>query len=259
MATISGYDSTSISVLFSSMNNTKSSSSSLFGGGSSLLGINYADYASIRNGSYQKLLNAYYKTDASDEVKHAVSSTSTSKDDSKTLAKIEDTAADVKESAAALMTSGSKSVFEKVTTTDENGVKKTDYDTDAIYKAVSKFVEDYNSLVDAVDDSDTSSILRAGLSMVKTSSANSNMLSKIGITVGSDSKLTIDEQAFKKADMSKVKSMFYDRGSYGYQIQTRASMIESYAKTEALKANTYGSNGMYTYNYSTGDLYNSWI
>lgn len=258
MAAISGYDSSSISVLFSSINNTKSSSTSLFNGGAGILNINYADYASIRNGSYHKLLNAYYKTDASDEVKSAVS-TNTSKDDSKTLAGIESAAADMKESAAALMTSGSKSVFEKVTTTDDKGVKTTDYDTDAIYKAVSSFVKDYNSLVDAVDKSNTSKVLRAGLSMVKNTSANSNMLSKVGITVGSDSKLTIDEEAFKKADMSKVKTLFQGAGSYGYQTQTQAAMIESYAKIEASKANTYGANGMYTYNYSTGELYNSKI
>lgn len=254
MATISGYDSTSISVLFSSLNST--SSTSLFGGGSDILGISYSDYASIRNGSYYQLLNAYYKSDASDEVKSALS-TNISKDDSKTLASIESAASDLKESAATLMTSGSKSVFEKVTTTDDKGVKKTDYDTDAIYKAVSAFVEDYNALVDAVDKSDTTRILRAGLSMVKNTSANSSMLSQIGITVGTDSKLTVDEEAFKKADMTKVKSLFQGSGSYGYQMQTQAALIESHAKIEASKANTYGANGMYTYNYSTGELYSS--
>ena len=35
--------------------------------------------------------------------------------------------------------------------------------------------------------------------------------------------------------------------------------IASNAKSEAAKANTYSKNGMYTYNYSTGDLYNSGI
>ncbi len=257
MAGISGYDSASISVLFSSLNNT-SNNSALFGGGADILGINYSDYASIRNGSYRQLLNAYYKSGASDEVKDVLS-TKTSKDDSKTLANIESAASDMKESAAALRTSGSKSVFEKVTTTDDKGVKKTDYDTDAIYKAVSAFAKDYNTLVDAVDKSDTNRILRAGLSMVKNTSANSNMLSQVGITVGSDSKLTVDEEAFKKADMSKVKALFQGTGSYGYQVQTQAALIESHAKIEASKANTYASNGMYTYNYSTGELYNTKI
>ena len=74
MATISGYDSSSLSVLISSLNkNAGSSNVSLLGGGSDLLGINYSDYATIRNGSYLKLMKSYYSLDASDEVKKAVS------------------------------------------------------------------------------------------------------------------------------------------------------------------------------------------
>ena len=59
MASISGYDSSSLGVLFSSLNRNNTTSS-LLGGGSDLLGINYSDYATIRNGSYFKLLSAYY-------------------------------------------------------------------------------------------------------------------------------------------------------------------------------------------------------
>ena len=66
MATISGYDSASIGVLFSSLN-TKSGS-----GTTDLLGINYTDYATIRSGSYFKLLKSYYSMDSSDEVKKIV-------------------------------------------------------------------------------------------------------------------------------------------------------------------------------------------
>lgn len=255
MATISGYDSASIGVLFSSLN--QSSSSSLLSGTSDILGINYVDYATIRSGSYFKLLNAYYsKTDTSDEVK-SVLSTSTSKDDTKTLARIESAAGEMKKSAEALLTSGSKSVFEKVTTKDEDGVTKTDYDTDAIYKAVKSFVDDYNEVLDQTEDSNTTSILRAAKKMVNYTSANERLLNKIGITIGKDNQLEIDEKTFKKADMNTVKELFGTRGSYGYQIDVQASLMESYAKSEAAKSNTYGRNGVYTYNYNTGELYNS--
>lgn len=257
MATISGYDSASIGVLFSSLNQSNSSNStSLFGSGSDLLGINYTDYATIRSGSYYKLLKAYYSEDCSDVVKSTIS---TSKDDTDTLARIESAAEDMKESAAALMTSGSKSVFEKVTTTDKEGVTTTDYDTDAIYKAVKAFADDYNDLLDQAVESDTTNILRGARTMVNYTKVNERMLEKIGITIGEDNKLEIDEEAFKKVDMSTVKNLFGTRGSYGYQIQTQASLIESYAKSEAAKSNTYSSSGTYTYNYNTGELYNSTI
>lgn len=257
MATISGYDSASIGVLFSSLNRTSSNTSSLLSGGSDLLGINYVDYATIRSGSYFKLLNAYYSQGSTGEEAGTVLSTSTSKDDTKTLARIESAAGEMKESAEALLTSGSKSVFEKVTTTDKDGVTKTDYDTDAIYKAVKSFVDDYNDVLDQAVDSNTTSVLRAAKNMVNYTSVNERMLNKIGITVGEDNKLEINEEEFKKADMSTVKQLFGTRGSYGYQIDTQASLMESYAKSEAAKSNTYGSTGVYTYNYNTGELYNS--
>ena len=106
MATISGYNSYSMGVLFSGLNTT-SSKNSLFSNsmsGSDILGINYSDWATIRSGSYFKLLNAYYgkggQVSASDDT--TSSSTSTSKDSTKTLAVIESDAKSVEKSVAAL-------------------------------------------------------------------------------------------------------------------------------------------------------------
>ena len=49
---ISGYDSNSISMLFSGIGGKNS--------GTDILGINYSDYATIKNGSYGKLMKSYY-------------------------------------------------------------------------------------------------------------------------------------------------------------------------------------------------------
>ena len=261
MVGISGYDSYSMGVLFSSIGNQQRNNGfSFMGGGMDMLGINYSDYASIRSGSYHKLLSAYYSDSMSDEVKKAVSgSTSTSKDDARTLTGIKDAAETLMGSASALQTTGSKSVFEKVTATDDKGVTTTDYNRDAIYKAVNKFAEDYNAMLDKAGDSNTTSILRSAKTMVNYSKANERLLAKAGITIGADNKLTVDREKLDSANISDLKTLFQTRGSYGYQIQTQASMIDSYAKMEAAKANTYGKNGVYTYNYNTGQLYNSAI
>ncbi len=53
MATISGYDSSSIGVLFSSLNSGRTNTSTMFGT-SDLLGINYSDYATIRKWKLHK-------------------------------------------------------------------------------------------------------------------------------------------------------------------------------------------------------------
>ena len=255
MATISGYNSYSMGVLFSGLNTT-SSKNSLFSNsmsGSDILGINYSDWATIRSGSYFKLLNAYYgkggQVSASDDT--TSSSTSTSKDSTRTLAVIESDAKSVEKSVAALQETGDKSLFNEVTKTDENGNKTTGYDTDAIYKAVKNFTDSYNSLIDEVGNSNTKSILRAGASMVNVTEANRKSLSDIGISIGADNKLTID--------MSKVKAMFADNSYYGTEVKRQAGRAESYAKSEAAKANTYQKSGSYTYNYRTGELYNSTI
>lgn len=251
MAAISGYDSSSLSILFSSINNQQRSSGASFMGGG-MLGINFSDYASIRSGSYHKLLKAYYSDSMSDEVKNAVSnSTSISKDDTKTLARIEDASETLQSSAEALQATGSKSVFEKV-----NG---EDYDREAIYNAVNKFVEDYNTMLDQAADSNTRSILRAANTMVNYSKVNERLLAKAGITIDADNQLSVDKEKLNNANITDLKTLFQTRGSYGYQIQTQASLIEAYAKNEAVKANTYGSKGVYTYNYNTGELYNSVI
>ncbi len=257
MATISGYDSSSIGVLFSSLNSGSTKTSAMFGI-SDLLGINYSDYATIKNGSYTKLMKAYYAKESSgDSSTSSITSTSTSKDSSKTLANIESAAEDLKKASEALRTNGDKSLFTKKQTTDKDGKVSYEYDTDKIYKAVSDFVDSYNKMLKEGGDSNTNSILRSTKSMVNLTKANSNMLSKVGITIGTDNKLSIDETAFKKADMNTVKSLFHTTGGFGYQTSVQAGMIESYAKSEAEKANTYNKSGMYTYNYTTGEIYNT--
>lgn len=257
MATISGYDSSSIGVLFSSLNSGSTKTSAMFGT-SDLLGINYSDYATIKNGSYTKLMKAYYAKEASgDSSSSSITSTSTSKDSSKTLANIESAADDLKKASEALRTNGDKSLFTKKQTTDKDGKVSYEYDTDKIYKAVSEFVDSYNKMLKEGGDSNTNSILRSTKSMANLTKANSSMLGSVGITIGTDNKLSIDETAFKKADMNTVKSLFHTTGGFGYQTSVQAGMIESHAKTEAEKANTYNKTGMYTYNYTTGEIYNT--
>lgn len=224
-----------------------------------------SDYASIKNGSYYKLMKAYYAKDgASDSVKKIADSkkdSSVSKDDSKTLATMKKATDNLKESADELMTTGSKSLFNKkdITKKDELGNEYTekDYDTAAIYKAVSGFVNDYNSVLQAADKVNSTSVTGRVKTMVSATTSNEKMLSKVGITVNTDKTLSIDKDAFMKADMNTVKSIFNGTGSYAYRVSAQASMINFAADKEASKANTYNFNGKYANNYSSGNIFNS--
>ena len=40
-------------------------------------------------------------------------------------------------------------------------------------------------------------------------------------------------------------------------MQQQITKIASYAESEASKSNTYNDNGSYSYNYNSGDWYNS--
>ena len=284
--------------LFSSMNRnlSRTSAANMFSGGGLMSSFNFSDYASIRNGSYHKLLNSYFslddvssdtKTSSSSKTNPAsyertynywtpdgmvqrtysdkvganssAQSTSTSKDKTSKLATIESDAEKLSDAADALLTQGYKSLFKQVTTTDKDGNKTTGYNTDAIYKAVSSYVTQYNNLMKSAGESSVVSIKASAASISGYTSKNEKLLSSVGININSDKTLSIDEEKFKAADMSAVKTLFQGSGSYAYQVSSKATQIDNQAQYEASKANTYNSVGAYSYNYSSGNLWNSMI
>lgn len=252
MRGISMYDSSSVSTLFSSLGSSKSTGSGLFG-------INLSEYASIRSGSYGKLMRSYFSMDSTkgtsksdDSTKNTIedlaTTTSTSKDSTKTLAAIESDAKELTDSAKALYTRSNNKVFTK----DSGG----SYDKDKIYKAVKRFADDYNSMLDTAGKSSTNRISRSVSSMKNETSYNEKPLKEIGITVDEKTgKLSVDETTFKSADTEKIKNLFNGTGSYAYSVATKAAMTESYAKSEAAKSNTYTKNGTYNYNYNSGNIF----
>ena len=145
-----------------------------------------------------------------------------------------------------------------MTTTDKDGNTVKGYDTDKIYKAVNSFVTQYNALTKSAGSSNVMAIRTSSDSMGYYSAQNAKKLSSIGIKFDAGTnKLSIDEEIFKNADMDTVKSLFSGSGSYAYQVSAKASQIDSHAQYEASRANTYNSVGAYSYNYSSGDLWNS--
>ena len=127
-----------------------------------------------------------------------------------------------------------------------------------LYKAVSSFVKDYNSLIEAAGDSEDNSVLRTASNVVNNTKQNSALLKKLGITVDSKNKLSIDETTFKNADMAVAKSVFASTASYGQSVASSASLIYSSSAAQLSKLQTqnlYNSSGSYNY-YSAGSLYN---
>lgn len=253
---------TDYSYLFSGLNNSNT-------GGSGLTSL-LSDYTSIKNGTYGKLMKAYFKPESSDQVQSLgkksvskVSAGSVTDAQAKALTGIQKSTDQLKESADALLVTGEKSVFAKkaVTTTDENGVESTteDYDQDAIYSAVSSFVKSYNEVLATAGEVENNSITNRLNTLQNSTVSNSKLLSRIGISMGQDGTLTLDKDSFMKASMDTVKNLFNGTGSYGYSASAQAGMMNYTADYEASRATTYTGTGAYGDSYNIGKLFNGYL
>lgn len=206
------------SSLFNSLYSSSSSSQST--SGTDFL----SNWASLKNGSYKKLTKAYYAS--SNGSAQAVD----------------------KEAVKEVVKSNNKIKSNAQSLKDEAGKVK---DADSL----KKFVEDYNAMIDSGAESDNTGVLRNTLSMTKNALAHENTLAKLGITIGEDNKLTLDEETAKKADSSTYSSLFKGTGSFGDIVATRASEIVNKINSENNKLANYDQSGAYASADSLGKIY----
>ena len=117
-----------------------------------------SEYNNIKSGTYAKVVKQYYakaveEKDSSEEktTKKNNKKTQTVSEEEKALNKVQADAQSLTNAADALITRGTDSLFREkdITVKAEDGSETTQkgYDTDAIYKAVKKFADGYNSLM----------------------------------------------------------------------------------------------------------------
>ena len=206
-----------------------------------------SDYASIKNGTYSKLLKSYYeKNPVSRDSSGRVSTTNinintaTAKE-TKALTSAKEDALDLKDSLKKL---SQKSTYEK--------------DTEEVMKNVKAFIEDYNSVIKGAEDINNTSVLRSTLWMTNTTAKNTSLLEDIGISINADNTLSLNEDKFKEADMTDVKSLFMGENGYGASVSSRASSVAIYAAQAAAQAQTtYTLTGNYDYSLSAGSMFDS--
>ncbi len=232
---------------YKSKYNVNTDYSLLFGGSPTVSAggtFSLSDYASIKNGSYGKLLKAYY-------AQEDVQKVSSNKDNVQKSTMIKTGADALKKSADALMNDSlweKKKVTKKDETTGEES-EIEDYDWDEINKAVKAFISDYNDVIEQAGESNSKGVLRNAVWMTGTTEANENVLSKIGITVGKGNKMELDDEKLKKADIGTLKTLFTGHNSFASKVSMKANSISNAA---AWSSGTYKSNG--TYNNSLSEL-----
>lgn len=135
-------------------------------------------------------------------------------------------------------TLASDKLYEKVKDKDGN----YNYDIDKIFSTAKSFVTNYNNMFDAAKSSTNSGVL-ANLSHIREKTEqNKDALEQFGISVDEKGKLKINEDTFKKSDMSEVQKFFKD---YGSSIATNASLVDYYTTTKANSTNGYTAAGAY--------------
>ena len=226
--------------------------SSQSGSNDSMGSFNFADYAALKNGSYGKLVKSYYSgtTKAVEAEKAQTAKAANAVTRKKEIAAPETSAlTQIKKDADQLKTAANA--------LDKDDLwKKTDgrVDTDKITSAVKDFASAYNKVIDQASKANTKEIAQDTKFMTQMTDTFSKVLGKIGISVGADGKMTVDEDALKKADTATVRSLFDGNGTYGSQIAGKA---ESIYRDADISASVYNSNATATS--ALSGIYNQFI
>lgn len=187
-----------------------------------------SDLNMIKSGVYKKAMKAYYAKVSSSE-------------DSITESIRGSGAADSTVSLSNLKSSAQK-LYDSA-----NKLKKADYSNDKkpedLLGNVKEFVDNYNSNLTNTKKMNSYSILQTAVWGTEQMNISEGMLNKVGISIGVDNKLTIDEDKFKEAKMSDLKTLFSGSGSLADRVGQKAStMLNQSANQLAL------NQGQYTYN-----------
>lgn len=179
--------------------------------------------ASVKNGSYGKLLKAYYSDSDSASAKWAKSKANVV--DTKNLSEVKASAVELKKDVSVinnkLIDSGNK---------------------DKIKEAVGEFVDSFNSLVKSASNSSNSSISKQTKSLTNNTYINSDLLKSVGITLNTDNTLSLDEKKLSEASASSLKTVFTNSGSFGDTTSTKASMIYNSANSSLNSGGIYNKS-----------------
>lgn len=204
--------------------NTLFGSKSSISAGSFLSASNFGDLSLMRSGVYTKMLKSYYakQTSSTDKTSSSGKKNSSSEDYMNTISeKLNNLKTSTSDEALSSIKSGADQMKKAA-----DAVTAIDYDKtsgDAVYSKVKDLVNTYNSLVKQTGKSDLVSISQSRTWMVNDTKAREAQWNKIGITIGDDHTLTIDEKKFKEASTSDIKNFLSGSSGYASRLSTKAS------------------------------------
>lgn len=221
--------------------------------GSFFSASNLGDLGLMKSGVYTKMLKSYYEK-VGDDTKTTKSSSSSSNnsptwDDIRKRYVTPEVTVDAKDTEAEKALSSVKSTT-KTLSTDASALANMDFDKssrDEIYDAVKKMADSYNAVVDSAKKSNVTSISKSVSWMTDDTKARAKQLEKMGITIGTDNKLTVDKDKFAQANLTDIKSLFKGSGGLADRHAQRANGLVNLASNQMLMnsgRSLYSSTGV---------------
>ncbi len=142
--------------------------------------------------------------------------------------------------------------LESAFTPEKNG----EINMDKAYSAAESFVSSYNDLVSSIKKSGDVQISGKHQFITNMTNAYSRRLENVGISIGSDGKLSIDKDQFKAASASDLDAVFGKKCSFAEFMDTQATQISKInaANNAAKNRTSYNSSGNKKSTLSTGEL-----
>ena len=204
-----------------------------------------SDYASIKSGSYGKLLKAYYGTGSSSSTSAASKKSSPTntldkileeKKNPKISKQAQEANTNLTNGLSNLKNSVSALQNDKTYTDTENGQSASD----KVTAAMKNFVADYNSVVTAAKKSTLAGKTAYVANMMDSTNANADKFAELGITINANGTLQLNEGKLKGTDVSKVQELFStnDIMSYGSKISSRIQFANANTSNTTNKTDT---------------------
>lgn len=214
--------------VFNSLNNSSSSNKNTNNNPFSNFATLATSFNSMKSVAFMRTVKNYYKN-------LETSSSSSSSNNSSSSEKLQSTQLiDFKDSLKSIQTSENsiKLNINSAKTNKNLNLIKNGNDNDKSYmkdlvNSISSFADNYNSMIDKSSNIESSSVLSNVLSMTKMTRYNATSLNEIGISLGSDNKLTVNKDKLTNADLDKINSLFGENGSFGDYTAHRASSLSS--------------------------------
>lgn len=119
------------------------------------------------------------------------------------------------------------------------------FDRDKVRAELDKFVGLYNSTLDSAKSSGVSGVISNLATMQQKTSMNAYSLQQIGVSIGSDGKLSFNKDTFAKAGENTIEKNLTD---YASSIEANARLLNYYSTTQNGAASSYSANGAYNTN-----------